>query len=151
MTKDLLAITRGSATAKPMRLLELKQEGHDLIDELILTGVTRSKVYNRMRKRLKRAPGKEHFGKMNTVAEAQEAVDLLAQWMLDRVEAQERERNPPPPKAVRRRADTLPHDQYLKAMEELRKHRAQLAHPSRWTRIRHWIKINVWQRVTKTK
>lgn len=146
MTKALLEMTRGMKSNKPLRLLELKQEGHDLIDTLVASGLSRSKVYNRLRKRTNRAQGREHFGKMHTIGEAQEAVDILATWLKDRLDAQERERNPLPSKLNRRKAQTLPWPEQQRLIREMRENPT---HPSSWTKVRWWTKIKLW--LTKTK
>lgn len=141
MTPEVLAATRGTKSKKPAQLLLLKNEGHHLIDALVQSGVTRTTVYNRMRRRLNRYNGREHFGKMDTVEDAQQAVDLLKSWLMERLGAQEREKNPPPSKKAKKKANVLPRDQYLKAMEEMRRHRERVANPNRWTRLLRWFKI----------
>ena len=120
MTHNPLDLTRGSKSNKPVELLKLKQEGHDLIDALVSTGLSRGKVYRRMAKRLKRPQGKEHFGKMNAIGEAREAVDLLATWLKDRLDAKEREINPPQPKVARRKANTLPYHEQVRLIREMK-------------------------------
>lgn len=66
---------------RTMKLIELKQEGHDLIDELVSLGTSRSKVYGKLKKRLKRGEGREHFRHMHTVADAQTAVNALSEMV----------------------------------------------------------------------
>lgn len=155
MTPVLLPQRMGQSK-KPLRLLQLKQEGHDLIDALVGDGLGRTRVYNRLRNRLAGTGISNHFADINDIQEAEFVVKILAEWIAQRKQTREEQMKPSlkqqrkaERKAVKR-ANVLPREQYLKAMAELQEHRAWLAtHPTRWTRIQRWLKIKLWQIKTK--
>lgn len=160
MTPVLLPQRMGQSK-KPLRLLQLKQEGHDLIDTLVADGLGRTRVYNRLRNRLAGTGISNHFADINEIGEAQFVVKILTEWIAQRKQTREEQMTPSLKqirKAERRaakKANVLPRELYLKAMEEMRQDHIRgvgkmvATHPSRWTRVKRWLKIKLWQ--TKTR
>lgn len=134
MTGNLLELTRGSVSKKPPALLELKQKGHDLIDALVISGLSRTRVYNRLRKKLNRPWGKEHFANMNSMSEAQEAVDSLAHWLAERTHSQELEKQAP-------KVETLPWPEQQRLIREMRATPRTFPAESRWSKAKRALKI----------
>lgn len=58
-------------------IFELKHEGHGLIDELVMLGIPRYKVYQQLKCRLKVPDGYEHFARMSTISQVQKAITVL--------------------------------------------------------------------------
>lgn len=60
-------------------LRALKQEGHDIIDDLVKKGWSKSSVYRMLAERLEVSERSAHFYNIFTVREAQRAVEKLEQ------------------------------------------------------------------------
>lgn len=114
----------GNRTRKPLRLIELKDQGHQLIDRLVLDGVTREKVYRRLARRLNVREPFAHFSRINTVQEAERAVESLTQWLQDRIQSRIANAAPKLDKVSKRARDVLPRAQQLKAYRMLRRRKS---------------------------
>lgn len=66
---------------RTMALLDKKAEGHQLIDELVKTGLPRTWVYAGLAKRLGCLEGDAHFSKMRTMQEVERANYKLSIWL----------------------------------------------------------------------
>ena len=81
-------------------LYRLKEIGHDRIYDLVELGMRLNGnrgIYERLRKKLKCAPGKEHFSRMTTFVEVEAAVEALTEM---RHQRRKLKRNPLTEKAV---------------------------------------------------
>jgi hypothetical protein len=139
---------------KSLALIDKKDEGHKLIDELVwVWGMPRMKVYRKLKKRLKREDGREHFAQMNTIGECNEAIKhlkiMIANQGLKREAAKltKAERVKMSTKGSRK-GICLPHDDMQRAFAELRARRAQpqtVARETWWRRITHHLpKFSLW-------
>lgn len=136
MTRELFHLTRGSISKKPLRLLELKNEGHDLIDSFVGDGIPRVKVYRRLAKRLGVSENRAHFGEINTIPEAERAVETLRRWKLEREMSKAFPPNPPGSRKKKSKGEVLSWPEQQKALAELRRHREEKG-MSIW---RRWIR-----------
>lgn len=141
------SLTRGSISKKPAELLQLKEDGHRLIDQLVASGVTRGTVYRRLAKRLGIPEPAAHFGPMNKIAEAQLAVDTLKSWLEQRIKSM-MEAQLPPHARYHRGSQTLPWPQQQEAFAELKRRRERgesseslVSHRPAWyARLARWIR-----------
>lgn len=128
-----------SQSKKPPELLALKDRGHQLIDELVRSGLARTTVYNRMRRKLDVPEKMAHFSQMNTIEEAQRGVDALQSWRDQRLQSLSTPANPPGHKKKYKRSQTLSYPEQQRAFAELRAHRERQAIPW-YKRLLTWLR-----------
>ena len=123
---------------------KLKQEGHELIEEILSMGVHKNKSYRRMARVLRLPERQIHFSNTQTIKQLEEMITVLTNFRDDikrhrprkpiqyrpfkivkngviiaKPKAEPKEKNEP-----RHKDQVLPRDQYLKAMAEM--HASQL-------------------------
>lgn len=67
-------------------LQKVKQEGHDLVDEIVKLGVKKENVYEELRKRVGCIEGNEHFAKCYTIRECVKRGIILGEMLHERKE-----------------------------------------------------------------
>lgn len=115
----------------PQGIYQLKEEGHELIEELVAGGMRlmgHRGVYGILRRRLKVPEGKQHFGAMNKEWEVINAVNELKEMLLSKKKNKRH-------LSEKDRADHnitpvlptqfLPRDQWGKAMQGLEEYKKQ--------------------------
>ncbi len=123
------------------RLVHLKSEGHELIDQLVLlsprkiaTGrEKRERIYEKLRDRLQCTPGNEHFASIRTIAEAERAVICLRKMLHERrcqiaeIERAKFKKDNPTKigKTQQRKHNTLGWEEQKAAYAELRRRREE--------------------------
>lgn len=65
-------------------IFELKFEAHGLIDELVMLGVSRNRVYKNLRYRLRVQNGYEHLARMSTMSQVESAIIQLKSMLRSR-------------------------------------------------------------------
>lgn len=150
------------------RLMDLKDQGHKIIDALVLSGMSRDVVYKKLKKKLK-SQQSEHFSRMTTVEECERAVKILekiravriSQMMAGEMKLHEEDRHARAQARVDMGLATkketkygigvpvrnhpkslvLPLDEQRKAYALLAKKRAErAAEMSTWGRCKQWVR-----------
>lgn len=116
---------------KSPKVLQLKDEGHRLIDKLVADGVKRAKVYRRLAKRLKVPEHDAHYSQMNSIARLTRANQALRDWIEQREKSKAAPPNPPGSRR-RNKGQILPREAQIEAFRQLR-----LARMPWWRRWAH--------------
>lgn len=143
------------------RIQALKQQGHDLIDAIVKTGISKNSIYFLLREKLGCVEGNQHFYNIHTERDARKAVAALETilegrqvllkerraWNAEQARerrAKERElaqkpapapRNEPEPSAGTRKGNILPLTEQRAALAALKNAKPITKRPSLWTRL----------------
>lgn len=124
-------------------IFELKHQGHGLIDELVLRGIPRHRVYKQLREKLGVQDGFEHFARMSTISQVERAIRVLREMRNERRRSLKKRKSTSQPKVAEKKStaqkDVLP-------LTEQKRILAEVAEKNRRKRVPLFIRI--WRTVT---